>query len=109
VGNLLIGGKSFPFDDRALAHMRVAFALQLRENHGFFFSWHRPLKEGSGHLSLWVSPEATIVFEFLGNREPRINKEWVHAIITSTGGGSGLKLVPEPGVPVSASTETALP
>ena len=105
MGNLLAGNQSFPFDDRVLAHIRVAFALQLQRGEGFFFSWHRPLSEGSGHLSMWVPPAEIVVFEFFGNREPRINREWVHAIITSTGGGSGLKLVPEPGTAPFAPPE----
>ncbi|WP_209559338.1 ATP-dependent DNA ligase [Frigoribacterium sp. PvP032] len=100
MGTLLVAGRSFPFGDRTLAHIRVAFALELRDGPGFFFSWQRHPHEGGGRFTLWVPTTEAVLFEFEGSREPTINRAWVSAILSAPGRGGGLRLVPEPDGPV---------
>jgi hypothetical protein len=99
MGTLLVAGRAFPFGDRTLAHLRVAFALQLRDGPGFFFSWQRRAQEGGGRFTLWVPAAEAILFEFEGSREPSINRAWVSAIMGTPGAGHGLRLVTEPPEP----------
>lgn len=102
MGSLVVAGRTFPFGDRTLAHLRVAFALHLRQGPGFFFSWQRVAQDGGGRFTLWVPSSEAVLFEFEGSREPAINRAWVSAMLDGPGGNGGLRLVPEPGGPVAA-------
>jgi hypothetical protein len=51
---------------------------------------------GSGHSSIWIHPTIPLQFNFLGNREPRLNRAWVEELMQLANTPAGLRLTPEP-------------
>lgn len=91
------------FDDRVLAHLKVVIVAKLRRSESFTFSWDYASADGSGHSSVWLHPAIPMQFEFLGSREPSINRAWLDLLIATANSPAGLRIVPEP----SAGTPAA--
>jgi hypothetical protein len=98
VGTLRYGSKeAFPFEDRVLAHMKIAITTKLRRNEPFTLSWEREAAEGSGRSTLWISASIPLHFEFASAKPPSdLNRRWVEAFIASASSTSGMTIVPEP-------------
>lgn len=79
-------------DDRALAHIRVAFLAKLRRHESFALNWTAPASAGSGRFTLWVHPAMYLQFAFYGTREALIDRGWVDGIIESCNSVRGLDL-----------------
>lgn len=105
MGYLYYGDDSYPIEieERALAHLKVALLTLLRANKSVAFTFSRPVSEGSGRDTLWISPTTNIRFHFHGNRPPRINEAWVRAMIETANTPSGLRLLTEQEVAETAS------
>ncbi len=73
-------GTDFEFEERVLAHLKAAIGAKLRRHESFFVNWSRPLAEGSGRMSLWISPFIPLSFRFLGSRPPELNPRWLRAL-----------------------------
>lgn len=95
MGHLIHGTNEYRFDDRVLAHLKLAIGQKLSRQESFFLSWTKPLEEGSGRVSVWVSPYATIAFRFSGSRPPEINEAWVKAMISLANTPRGLVVISE--------------
>lgn len=83
-------------DDRVLAHLQVVIGQKLRRGEPFFFTWRNDASLGDGRTTVWLHPQAAIVFKFHGSRQPTLNRTWLEALTHTANSGSGLYLVPEP-------------
>lgn len=89
------GLAEYEFEDRALAHLKVAIGLKLRRQESFFISWSVPADEGSGRFSIWVSPSTPLVFRFAGSRAPELNRVWIDALTSLSHTPRGLIMISE--------------
>lgn len=98
VGFLYYGNNSYAveIDDRPLAHLKVTILSALRAGRSLAFSFERSTDMGSGRETLWISPASEIRFRFNGSRSPRINDEWLKAMMATATSSTGLRLVKEP-------------
>lgn len=96
MGFLLYGGtQEYEFDDRTLAHLKVAITMKLRRQECFLMSWVNSAERGSGRVSIWLTPNIPIVFRFSGSRPPQLNKQWLDALSEHASTPRGLIVVPE--------------
>ncbi|KHK96625.1 ATP-dependent DNA ligase [Microbacterium mangrovi] len=86
------------FDDRVLAHLQQVIWAKLRRGEAFPFTWSDPMRTGLGRTSVWLTPNATLSFQYFGGRTPRINPAWIDALTKSANSPGGLFIVPEPDV-----------
>jgi hypothetical protein len=84
------------FDDRVLSHLQVVVGTKLRRGEPFFFTWRDELGTGGGRTSVWLHPNAHLVFKFHGSRSPKLNRLWLDALMVTANAPGGLYLVPEP-------------
>ncbi len=81
MGELVYGaGTSYAFDDRTLAHVKVAAGAKLRRQESFYVSWVIPATEGSGRVSIWLSPSIPLQFHFRDKRPTQLNRVWIKAL-----------------------------
>lgn len=90
------GDAKVDFDDRVLAHLQVVIGQKLRRGEPFFFSWRNDASLGDGRTTVWLHPQASLVFKFHGSRQPTLNRAWLEALSQTANSGSGLYVVPEP-------------
>lgn len=104
MGNFSYGSPAtcVKFEDRVLAHLKAVIAVKLRRGEGFLFTWKYHSDAGSGYSSVWIHPAIPLQFDFVGSREPHINREWVEALLHSANSGAGLTIVAEPNAPASS-------
>lgn len=96
MGYLTYGGsQEYEFEDRTLAHLKVAISMKLRRQESFLFSWHNPPERGGGRTSIWLNPSIPLTFRFSGSRPPQLNKEWLEALCELSNTAQGLTLLPE--------------
>jgi hypothetical protein len=98
MGQFIYGNPSVAvdFDDRVLAHLKVVVLAKVCRGESFTFSWEYTAAAGSGHSSIWIHPTIPLQFNFLGNREPRLNRAWVEELMQLANTPAGLRLTPEP-------------
>lgn len=97
MGKLLYGSTiEVIFDDRVLAHLRLAIGQKLRRREGFYFSWKDDADHGEGRCTLWIEASIPLVFRYNGGRMPTINREWVELLVASSNSTHGLMLSAEP-------------
>jgi hypothetical protein len=87
------------FDDRVLAHLQQVIWAKLRRGEPFPFTWNDPNRAGLQRTSVWLTPNATLSFQYFGSRAPRLNPVWLDALTKSANSPAGLELVPEPDGP----------
>lgn len=96
MGFLIYGGnQEYEFEDRTLAHLKIAITMKLRRQECFLMSWVNPAERGSGRISIWLTPNIPLVFRFSGSRAPQLNKQWLDALAEHAGTPRGLIVVPE--------------
>ncbi len=96
MGHLIYGGtQEFEFEDRTLAHVKVAITVKLRRQESFLMSWVVPSEKGGGRVSLWISPSIPLIFQFSGSRAPQLNKVWIDALSELSHTPRGLVLLSE--------------
>lgn len=98
MGKFIYGTPSIAvdFDDRVLAHLKVVIMSKVRRGESFMFSWEYEAAAGSGHSSIWIHPTIPIQFDFVGSREPTLNRLWVEELVKLSNTPSGLRVIPEP-------------
>ena len=99
MGTFLYGttGTAITIDDRALAHLQLVITSKLRRGESFTFTWTESANAGSGRSTAWLAPSSDILFRYLGNRQPAINREWIEVLMNSANSTGGLHLIVEPG------------
>lgn len=95
MGHLIYDGQDHEFDDRLLAHLKVAIGHKLRRQESFYLSWHKKLKEGDGRISVWISSHAPLTFRFSGGRQPELNPVWVRVLEETGNSARGMQVMPE--------------
>jgi hypothetical protein len=96
MGYLSYGASAeYEFDDRVLAHLKVAISLKLRRQESFFLSWSNPTSKGSGRVSLWMSPNIPLMFRFAGSKAPELNDVWLRVLGELSNAPRGLVVVSE--------------
>jgi hypothetical protein len=98
MGKFIYGTPSIAvdFDDRVLAHLKVVIMAKIRRGESLMFSWEYTAAHGSGHSSVWINPGIPMQFDFLGSREPRLNRAWIDELVQLSNTPSGLRVLPEP-------------
>ncbi len=84
------------FEDRALAHLQLVITTKLRRREAFHFTWKDDASIGNGRTSVWIHPEASLVFKYYGSRLPRLNHAWLEILAAAANSPTGLYLIPEP-------------
>lgn len=104
MGKFIYGTPSIAvdFDDRVLAHLKIVILSKVRRGESFTFSWEYSAAAGSGHSSIWIHPTIPLQFDFLGSKEPQLNRAWVEELVRLANSPAGLRVIPEP-----KSSETA--
>lgn len=95
MGYLMHGTNEYEFDDRVLAHLKVVVGQKLKKQECFFLSWTRAPEEGSGRVSVWLSPYSNLAFRFAGSRPPQLNLVWVKVLTALSHTPRGLVVVSE--------------
>lgn len=96
MGFLAYGGtQEYEFDDRTLAHLKVAITLKLRRQECFLMSWTNPAERGGGRVSIWLTPNIPLTFRFAGSRSPKLNKSWIAVMNELSNTPRGLIVISE--------------
>lgn len=96
MGKLVYGsGQEYDLDDRVLSHVKLAIVAKLRRHESFLLNWDVPVEQGSGRISLWISREVPLSFQFSGSRPPAINPHWLEALLYSSQHASGMVVMSE--------------
>jgi hypothetical protein len=97
MGTITVDTTIVEFDDRLLAHLQVVIVRKFRLHEGFLMSWLDPLAIGDGRSSIWLTPNATLHFKFVGSRVPTLDHVWLERLAESASSGSGLIVMQEDG------------
>lgn len=89
-------GHELEIDDRPLAHLKIALLSLLRAGKSVALTITRPVSQGGGRETLWISPSTDLRFRFIGGRAIAIDEAWVHAIIATADTPTGLRLCSPP-------------
>jgi len=96
MGYLIYGsGAEYEIEDRTLAHLKIAIVAKLRLQECFLVNWTVPSEDGSGRVSIWLSPAIPLQFRFAGSRPPELNRVWLEALALSSHGTRGMVVIPE--------------
>ena len=85
----------YEFEDRTLAHLKVAISMKLRRQECFFLSWSNPAERGSGRVSLWMSPNIPSTIRFSGSKAPELNEVWLRVLNELSHTPRGLVVISE--------------
>lgn len=86
---------TYEFDERTLAHLKIAITVKLRRRESFLLNWVVPSSDGSGRVSLWIASGVPISFSFREQRPPELNNVWLNALARSAHGLRGMTVMPE--------------
>lgn len=96
MGYLIYGGtQEYEFEDRTLAHLKLAITMKFRRRESFLMSWVNPAEKGGGRLSIWLSPSIPLVFRFAGSRSPELNRNWLEVLNELSHTPRGLLVISE--------------
>jgi hypothetical protein len=84
------------FEDRLLLHLQLVIGMKLRRGESFTFSWKPDTSTAGGRVTVWLYPQASIVFRYSGSRRSRVNSRWLEALMFTANQPTGLHIVPEP-------------
>lgn len=90
------GSVKVDFDDRVLAHLQVVITQKLRRGEPFPFTWRNDASLGDGRTTVWLHPNASLVYKYHGSRQPQLNRAWLEALTNAANSTAGLHVVPEP-------------
>ena len=100
MGYLIYGSTTeYEIEDRTLAHLKIAVVAKLRLQESFLLNWTVPPENGSGRVSIWLSPAIPVQFRFSGSKPPELNKTWLDALARSAHGIRGMVVMSETEAP----------
>ncbi|MEE6389977.1 MULTISPECIES: ATP-dependent DNA ligase [Microbacterium] len=90
------GSTKVEVEDRALRHLQLVMTAKLRRGEPFPYTWKEDASIGGGRITVWIHAGSSMVFKYVGSRQPEVNRAWVDALAYTANAPSGLYLVPEP-------------
>lgn len=90
------GSAKIEVEDRALRHLQLVMTAKLRRGEPFLYTWKEDASIGGGRITVWIHAGSSMVFKYVGSRQPEVNRAWVDALAYTANSPSGLYLVPEP-------------
>lgn len=94
MGRLIYAGATtYEMDDATLAHARAVATAKLRRHESFMLSWTIDLADGSGRVSLWVSPAVPLEYVFASVKPLRLDPVWLKVLDEMSTTPRGLVLV----------------
>jgi hypothetical protein len=97
VGRFIYDGSvKVDFDDRLLAHLQVVITQKLRRGESFPFTWRNEPSLGDGRTTVWLNPNASLVYKYHGSRQPVLNRAWLESLTHAANSTAGLQIIPEP-------------
>ena len=90
------GSTKVEVEDRALRHLQLVMTAKLRRGEPFPYSWKEDASIGGGRITVWIHAGSSMVFKYVGSRQPEVNRAWVDALAYTANSPGGLYLVPEP-------------
>lgn len=90
------GSAKIEVEDRALRHLQLVMTAKLRRGEPFPYTWKEDASIGGGRITVWIHAGSSMVFKYVGSRQPEVNQAWVDALAYTANSPSGLYLVPEP-------------
>lgn len=90
------GNIKVDFEDRLLAHLQAVIMSKVRRGESFPFTWKDDMSLGGGRTTVYIYPQASMVFKFHGGRSPQLNPAWLHALTYNANSSRGLYICPEP-------------
>jgi hypothetical protein len=75
--------------------VKIAIVTKLRRHEAFLLNWEVPFEHGAGRISLWISREVPLVFEFDNTRPPALNEKWMNALLQTSLRTGGMVIVRE--------------
>jgi hypothetical protein len=99
----------YAFDDRTLAHLKIAITSKLRMQESFLLSWLVPAEEGSGRVSIWISAAIPLQFLYSESKPPPLNRKWLDALARSSHGTRGMIVMSESDAEAIAASEPTDP
>lgn len=98
MGKLIYGPQNLEidFDDRLLAHLKIAMFTKMRRNESFSLSWTEAESSGYGRSSIWVHPTTPLHFRFYGSKRPTLNRAWVETLVAGANNTGEMVVMPEP-------------
>lgn len=90
------GSTKVEVEDRALRHLQLVMTAKLRRGEPFPYTWKEDASIGGGQITVWLHAGSSMVFKYVGSRQPEINRAWVDALAYTANSPGGLYLVPEP-------------
>lgn len=103
------GTTTFRTDDRTLAHLRIVISNKLRRSEPFHFTWAEDVSVGGGRTTVWLHPDASLVYTFHGGQKSTINHAWLKTLTVAAESVRGLRVVREPDDGVSTHPVTPGP
>ena len=99
MGILYYDTNQYEFDSVVLAHLRVVITHQLRRHEASFSNWPRGVSQGSGRMSIWISPGVPVSFDAPELTKQQWHPEWIEEMIGAANTDSGVDVL---GIPVEA-------
>ncbi|WP_136051886.1 DUF7882 family protein [Microbacterium sp. K36] len=90
------GSAKIEVEDRPLRHLQLVMTAKLRRGEPFPYTWKEDASIGGGRITVWIHAGSSMVFKYVGSRQPEVNRAWVDALAYTANSPSGLYLVPEP-------------
>ena len=90
------GSTKVEVEDRALRHLQLVMTAKLRRGEPFPYSWKEDASIGGGRITVWLHAGSSLVFKYVGSRQPEVNRAWVDSLAYTANSPGGLYLVPEP-------------
>lgn len=90
------GSTKVEVEDRALRHLQLVMTAKLRRGEPFPYTWKEDASIGGGRITVLLHAGSSMVFKYVGSRQPEINRAWVDALAYTANSPGGLYLVPEP-------------
>ncbi|MBS3178687.1 MULTISPECIES: ATP-dependent DNA ligase [unclassified Pseudoclavibacter] len=109
MGTLVYDGTSIHFEDRLLTHLQIVIVQKLSRNESFLMSWKDSPSVGDGRSAIWLTPNTSMQFKFLGGKVPEINRDWLKRLGESAESSTGLLVTDEEGKLALVGTDAPYP
>lgn len=96
MGHLVYANSSrYEFDDRTLAHLKVVMGMKLQNQQSFWLNWVTSASEGSGRMSLHITPANPLEFQFVSPHPASLNRIWLEVLAEFAHSPKGLIVLSE--------------